>query len=228
MYSNDEIIEGIKNRDRKIWEFLYSRFYPLAKKHVKRNSGNTYDAEDLVQKVFFEIFRKCTKGYYHDNIMAIITETLKMRWLDELRKRKQFVEIEEAGKVPQADKTSFYNGKSFSSETHLKKEFGYKEDDDIELEKGANIEDFLNYRGLNDVQKKMIEVLLDNSNTSPICKKILLRTEYLPIDDNERIARELGYIQGNDKETIKKGLDTLKTQKARCLKKFKESLGLKK
>ncbi len=70
----------------------------------------------------------------------------------------------------------------------------------------------------------MIKALLTMEKSNPVCKKLLLLTEFLPISDSKLIAEEMGYIKEDTAGGIKSGLDILSTSKNRCLKKFKQIL----
>lgn len=226
MFSSQEIINGIKVNDRRTWEYLYQYFYPRVVKHVRKNSGNVADAEDLIQIVFMIILAKCTEGFQHDNIKAIIMQKMIWKWKDILRARKEKT-------VPIMDKDNhlavvpqFEDEQSLNSERDISKEIELSEDLKENIGRTSNLENFLEYSQLDDLQKRMLEILIDPIKTNPICKKLLVLTHYLPIGDNTLIAEEMGYISSDTPESKKNGLNTLKAQKSRCLKKFKESLGI--
>jgi len=228
MYNSDEIINGIKVNDKKTWEFLYRYFYPIAKKYVANNSGTDNDANDLLQNTFLKVLLKCRKGYHHDNIKVVIAKRLKWDWLDMLRSKKNITESEITENNIKTYIHPVESDKALSSNVNLAKRFNLSKNLHKHLKKNCHVEDFLDYSNLNGIQKKMIEILLDKDKTNPKCKKLLMLTHFLPISDNVIIATEMGYIPSDESENKKKGLDILKTQKTRCIKKFKESLGIKK
>ena len=228
MYNPIEIINGIKLNDRKIWEYLYKHFYPLAKSYILNKSGDVDDVKDVMQETFYKIFEKCSKDFEHDNILALTMTILKNTWIDMLRKRKHNTNKEISENDLKVDKSYDEPNSISSSKFNLSKVISLSKSITKKLNINSKIEDFLDYRNLNEIQRKMIDVLIDQAKTNPVCKKLLMLTHFLPISDNILVANEMGYILSNSPENEKKGLDKLKTQKARCIKRFKESLGIKK
>ena len=227
MYNSDEIIKGIKVNDEKIWKFLYKYFYDIVVKHVTGNSGSKEDADDLIQDTFFIIFKNCQESFHHDNILAFIMIVIKNKWIDKLRKRNDIVDQEIDDNI-KGDTLQYEPIQKSGSNVNLTKIFNISKNLNEKLKRNCRVEDFLDYSNLNNIQKRMIEILMDEKITNHRCRKLLMLTHYLPISDNETIADEMGYIKEHTEKGIKKGLETLKTQKTRCLKKFKESLGIKK
>ncbi|MBC8490241.1 MAG: hypothetical protein H8D45_29855 [Bacteroidetes bacterium] len=224
MYNSDEIINGIKVNDKKTWEFLYKYFYPVAKKYVTNNSGSINDAKDHLQNTFLKILMQCREGRQFSDIKTVIGNRIKWDWLDMLRTKKNITESE----IKENDIKTFMNPvesiKAISSNTNFTKRFNLSKNLHKHLKKNCHVEDFLDYSNLNGIQKKMIEILLDQHKTKPVCKKLLLLTDFLPISDTRLIAEEMGYIKEHTETGIRKGLDTLSSQKVRCIKKFKEYL----
>ena len=154
----------------------------------------------------------------------MISNKIKWRWIDKLRSEGKIAktDISEAHKItnmhPMESRTKMFPNLNIIKEFWISVKYLKK------MKEKCCVEEFLNYDGLNDVQEKMIEIFLDKDKTTSICKKLLLLTEFLPLADNVLIAEEMGYIHTDDVDSIKNGLNTLKTQKTRCLKKFKNSL----
>lgn len=218
-----KIINGIKTNDKETWNALYKEFMPVAVSLINNSSGNIDDAKDLLQETLLKVFLKCTKGYQHENIKAIIAKRLKWDWLDMIRSKKNSTNLKAYENVegeahylsetiiPLHPKGKLANIFSLSKK-YLKR-----------MKSEYRTEDFLNYDNLSETQKRMIEILLDKKKTSEKCKKLLLLTEFLPISDSTLIATEMGYVKTKTEEGIKKGKDTLKTRKRLCLSKFKQN-----
>ena len=167
---------------------------------------------------------KCRKGYHHDNIKVVIAKRLKWDWLDMLRSKKNITESEITENNIKTYIHPVESDKALPSNVNLTKRFNLSKNLHKHLRQNCHVEDFLDYNNLNGIQQKMIEILMDSNKTKHVCKKLLLLTEFLPVSDTTLIAREMGYIHSDNAESEKKGLDTLKTQKNRCLKNFKEYL----
>jgi len=223
MNDSNKILNGIKTNDEETWKTLYEEFMPVAKSFFNNRPGDIENAKDLLQNTFIKVLLKCRKGYYHENIKAVIAKRLKWDWLDMIRSSKNIMTL-------QADENtvgeSMYfadSNKPFSSNVGLNKIFGLSGNYLSRLKKTHRVEEFLDYDKLNEPQKKIIEIFLNKKKTSERCKKLLLLTEFLPISDNEFIAREMGYIADETKEGIKRGKDILKSRKALCLSRLRQS-----
>lgn len=228
MYSSKEIIIGIKVNNRNIWHYLYKYFYPKAKNHVTYNSGTIDDVKDVLQETFYKLFEKCRDNFQHDNVLALIMTMIKNTWIDMLRKKKHRVEAKIHDKDIKFDESFNEPISTSSTKLNLSKIFKISKSLGKQLNEHCKIENSLDYNQLNEIQRIMIGILLDPDKTKPKCRKLILLTHFLPISDNVVIANELGYVKSSDSVSIKKGLDILSTQKTRCLKKFKESLGISK
>lgn len=219
-----KVLTGIKTNNEKVWTGLYNDLMPLAINHVINNSGSVDDAKDLLQNTFEKILLKCGKGYQHDNIKAIMIRRLKWDWLDILRsnKRKKEIESEIQASHESSSFVAIEIDKISNLKINIKKRFNLSVNYIKNLKMKCRTEDFLDYNGLNDEQKKMIEILLDMEKNNPVCKKLLLLTEFLPVNDTTIIAREMGYITEETESGRQKGRDTLKTRKKECMKKFRQ------
>ena len=229
-FVSELLVTGIKVNDERTCEFLYEYFYTRAKNHVLSNQGSVDDAQELLQETLIKLLLMCRKegedgkGFHHENILALIMVMLKNTWIDMLRKRKRIAEKE---KNDNQNKTVLHN-----DEPGIKRVPNLNIIKDFEISKGFikvlknkyRMEDFFDYDNLNDTQKKIIDILMNKDETSPVCKKLLLLTCFLPKTDTKFIAREMGYIIENTEAGIKSGLATLSTQKNRCIRRLKEYL----
>ena len=57
-YSNETIVEGLKNKDDKIIAFLYDNWFALIENLVLKNNGKTEDVEDVFQDALVILYKK--------------------------------------------------------------------------------------------------------------------------------------------------------------------------
>lgn len=88
--SNQDIINGIKNSDRKVLLHLYVNLAPKVEKFVKTNNGNIQDAHDIFQNGLIVIFEKLHRDTVKKdfNVKAYIMATCKNLWLLQIRNSK--------------------------------------------------------------------------------------------------------------------------------------------
>ncbi len=86
----EEILDGIRQNDVEILQYVYKTFYPQVKYFINANSGTEDDAQDIFQEAIIIIFRKlkdeqleisCTFSTY-------LYSVCKLLWLKQLEKRK--------------------------------------------------------------------------------------------------------------------------------------------
>ncbi len=90
LYSDVEMIAGLKARNEKILRAYYKLFYSGIRHFVLKNSGSDEDARDLFQDVLLVLFQKvrndsfvltCTLGTYLYSVSRIL-------WFKELNRRR--------------------------------------------------------------------------------------------------------------------------------------------
>jgi RNA polymerase sigma factor (sigma-70 family) len=94
--SDKSIVEGIRNQDDKILNWLYDNYFLTVKQHVMKNSGTSADASDLFQDTIIVLYSRIRadsieltsdlKGYFFG-----IARNL---WNEHLRKKKETTEID--------------------------------------------------------------------------------------------------------------------------------------
>ena len=57
-YDDEELIEGLRQRNRRYIDILYQEFYPVVRHYVKQNSGNIQDVEDLIQDTMIVLYKR--------------------------------------------------------------------------------------------------------------------------------------------------------------------------
>ena len=89
-FNVEEILDGIRQNDVEVLQFVYKSFYPYVKYFITSNSGSEDDAQDVFQEAVIIIFRKLK------NEQLVISCTFKtylysvcrLLWLKQLEKRK--------------------------------------------------------------------------------------------------------------------------------------------
>jgi len=95
-YSDITIIEGVRNQDDKILNWLYDNYFQQVKKHVISNSGSAEDVADVFQDTIIVLYKQITeenlnlttdlKGYFFGIARNV--------WSAQFRKRKHTTELE--------------------------------------------------------------------------------------------------------------------------------------
>ena len=93
-YSNEEIIDGIRNRDNAILLYIYKTFYPMIRELVVRNHGKADDAKDVFQEALVVIFRKTHEEEFnlHSSFTNYLYTISRFIWLKMLKRKKIFSE----------------------------------------------------------------------------------------------------------------------------------------
>ena len=94
--SDINIIEGVRNQDDKILNWLYDNYFNTVKNHVLSNSGSDEDVSDVFQDTIIVLFNQITeeklkltsdlKGYFFGIARNV--------WSSHLRKKQKTVELE--------------------------------------------------------------------------------------------------------------------------------------
>jgi RNA polymerase sigma factor (sigma-70 family) len=58
-YTDDELLEGLRQRRRTCIDYLYQEYYPVVRHYLKQNSGNHQDVEDLLQDTIIVLYQRC-------------------------------------------------------------------------------------------------------------------------------------------------------------------------
>lgn len=95
-FSDTAIIEGIRQQDDKILNWLYDHYHQTVRHHVLKNSGSDADVSDVFQESIIALYRQITenelklttdlKGYFFGIARNI--------WSAQLRKKARNTEIE--------------------------------------------------------------------------------------------------------------------------------------
>ncbi len=88
LHQDQIYIEGLLNNNSSIIETIYKKFAPKVINHIKMNSGNADEAQDVIQEVLITIYNQAkTKGLALTcPFDAYFFLLCKRKWLNELKK----------------------------------------------------------------------------------------------------------------------------------------------
>lgn len=89
-YTEEELMEGVRNRDTKVLIFIYEQFFPSVTRFIRSNSGTLDDARDTFQEGMEIIWSGIQDGTYKEvNMAGFLYGVCKNKWLKKLDKRKR-------------------------------------------------------------------------------------------------------------------------------------------
>lgn len=101
--SDNSLIEGIRNQDDTILNWLYDNYYQTVSKHILKNSGTPEDVSDVFQETIIILYNQIIdcelnltsdlKGYFFGIARNI--------WNTQLRKKRKTVELERDLDLPE-------------------------------------------------------------------------------------------------------------------------------
>ena len=88
--TDQEILTGLRQNDRKIMEYLYKTLAPPIFKHVLSNNGTKDDAKDVFQETFIKVLKNIQEDRYTDNnkFEAYFIQIARYTWTDHFRTNK--------------------------------------------------------------------------------------------------------------------------------------------
>ena len=89
--SNTEILEGLKNQDQGVINYLYKRSFPVIERYILRNHGCHEDARDIFHEALIVIYRKVITGGLNLDCMftTFLYAVCEKMWLKYLRDYKE-------------------------------------------------------------------------------------------------------------------------------------------
>ncbi|MGI9543014.1 MAG: RNA polymerase sigma factor [Cyclobacteriaceae bacterium] len=107
-YSEQDLIVGIKDRNRDILKYLYQQYFPMIVDFVLKNSGSRDDAQDLFQEGLVVVFEKTHQEELElrSTFKTYFYAICRNKWLMVLRKKRsgpQMVVDTENFEVPADD-----------------------------------------------------------------------------------------------------------------------------
>jgi len=95
-YSDNAIIEGIRQQDDKILSWIYSAYFQSIRNHVLKNSGSEADVSDIFQDAVIELYKQITDGSLNltSDLKGYFFGIARNLWRVQLRRRKRIVDLE--------------------------------------------------------------------------------------------------------------------------------------
>lgn len=89
--TDQEIVTGIRNSDRKTLQYCYREFLPRIQKFMASNNGSDEEAMDYFQEAMVVVFRKCSdKSFVLESaFFTYLYAIVRNLWFKELQKRKR-------------------------------------------------------------------------------------------------------------------------------------------
>lgn len=99
-FTDQAILEGLRNRDSSIIRYIYKEYYPTIKYLINSNSGYDTDAEDVFQDALVIVYRKLAKNdlTLTSSFKTFLYSVCRNLWLQRLDKKvfsSDFLKLEE-------------------------------------------------------------------------------------------------------------------------------------
>ena len=96
-YKAEEILEGLRNKDTNVLDFIYKNFFQQIKVFINKNSGTDEDAQDIYQDAVLVIYQKIKNDNLTLNCSfnTYLYSVCRLLWLKQLEKRRKTQEYAE-------------------------------------------------------------------------------------------------------------------------------------
>jgi RNA polymerase sigma factor (sigma-70 family) len=90
------IINGIRNQDDKILNWLYDNYLPSIKKHVLNNSGSIDDVSDVFQDTIIVLYNQISEGSINltSDLKGYFFGIARNVWNAQLRRNQKTIELD--------------------------------------------------------------------------------------------------------------------------------------
>jgi RNA polymerase sigma factor (sigma-70 family) len=95
-FSDINIIEGVRNQDNKILNWLYDAYLQTVKKYVLGNSGSEEDVSDVFQDTIIVLYNQIISDNLHltTELKGYFFGVARNVWSAQLRKKQKTIELE--------------------------------------------------------------------------------------------------------------------------------------
>jgi RNA polymerase sigma factor (sigma-70 family) len=85
------VIEGIRNQDDKVLNYLYDNYYQTVKNHVVKNSGSVEDVSDVFQETIIALYQKISENNFTltSDLKGYFFGIARNIWSTELRGKRR-------------------------------------------------------------------------------------------------------------------------------------------
>lgn len=93
--SDKSIIEGIRNQDDKVLNWVYDNYYQSVRIHITKNSGTADDVSDIFQDAVIVLYRQICDGNLSltTDLKGYFFGIAKNLWSNQLRQKKETQEL---------------------------------------------------------------------------------------------------------------------------------------
>jgi len=166
--TDQQIKEGISKCDLSVYKYLDKKFRSKTNTHVKANSGNEHDADELYNDVILQIHLNIENGKYETEegkFGAYFMRIMKNKWIDKLRHRNR---------KRQLDTTEL----DFITENQSKYEEQVEPNQELELANAACMHKHIDE--LKEQDRTILKLFyFDNLRQAAIAEKIGMTAEYV-------------------------------------------------
>ena len=92
-FTETQIIDGLKNNDSRVFDYLFNEYYTQLQYFAKRLVGSREEAQDIVITVFRKFWNIRDNFQTSNNIKAFLYITIRNQCLDFLRYRQRLNEV---------------------------------------------------------------------------------------------------------------------------------------
>ena len=94
--SDINLIEGVRNRDDKVLNWLYDNYFQSVKNHVLSNSGSEEDVSDVFQDTIIVLYNQITEDNLNltTDLKGYFFGIARNVWSSQLRKKQKTVELD--------------------------------------------------------------------------------------------------------------------------------------
>jgi RNA polymerase sigma factor (sigma-70 family) len=87
----ENILQGLKDRDAKVLDYIYENFYHQIKVFISKNDGSEEDAKDIYQDALLVIYQKTVKNNLalSCSFNTYLYSVCRLLWLKQLESKKQ-------------------------------------------------------------------------------------------------------------------------------------------
>ena len=105
-YTIENILQGLKDRDTKVLDYIYDNFFHQIKVFISRNNGSEEDAQDIYQDALLIIYQKIVKKNLTltCSFNTYLYSVCRLLWLKQLEhKKNQKINTDDTGVFVELD-----------------------------------------------------------------------------------------------------------------------------
>lgn len=85
---SNKVLNAFNNGDRKTFEYIFETYWDPLFLHTLKKTGNSQEAEDLVQDIFLDLWNKRTQISIHTNLESYLYTAVKYKFYKSVRNKK--------------------------------------------------------------------------------------------------------------------------------------------